>query len=541
MATLIVIRGLDVEQEYPLSGETVVGRDAKMAQIVREAPEISRRHARIVARDGRFYLEDLKSRNKTYLHGQPLEPLIPVELQNGDEFTIGPDRFVFQSVAGPAPELPLAIRGEVTILAPTFDLIHQDAGRKLQTVLEIAQQLAGALEMSELLPKLLDHLLGLYPQADRALILLSDRGPLEVRAVRGRGPGGTAPATFSRALVGQVLRDRKGVRAEYDTQLSALPTSTVNNLGICALLCVPLITRDAPPIGVLWLDSFAAGNPFTQEDLNLLTLIGLQVSAVLTSAALHEQVVEQKAAMRVASRVQRGFLCEDFEPPGEHVVDLFATVYPARELSGDFYDFAWLDPRRLVFCIGDVVGKGLPAALFMVGVRTLYRYLVAGGDGPAVVLQRLHDAVAADSPPGMFVTMIAGTFDAETRQVTLCYAGHPPALIRRAGGRVEVLNHPPGRLLGVSLGALPLEERRFQLATGDALIFYTDGATEALAPDGKTMYELERLTRSVAALPANGSLPDWTAQLKAEIDRFTQRPQDLHDDITFLALRSPSQ
>src|SRR5262249_8082010 len=155
--------------------------------------------------------------------------------------------------------------------------------------------------------------------------------------------------------------------------------------------------------------------------------------------------------------------------------ELYASVHPARQVSGDLYDFLTLDDGRLAFFVGDVSGKGIPAALFMVAVRTLCRHLAALGASPAETLAQLNTALAADNPSAMFVTLAHGFYEPGTGEVVIASGGHPLPLVRRTDGRVEQVPMRSGRLLGYPGGNLGLTDARFTLARGETLILYTDG------------------------------------------------------------------
>src|SRR5262249_58167059 len=139
---------------------------------------------------------------------------------------------------------------------------------------------------------------------------------------------------------------------------------------------------------------------------------------------------DQELAM--AREIQQGFLPADFDRFRGAGFELFARVHPAREVSGDLYDIVPLPDGRLSFFVGDVSGKGMPAALFMVAVHALCRHLAADASSPAATLVRLNTALAADNPSGQFVTLAHGLYDPQSGEVVLTSAGHPLPLIRHS-------------------------------------------------------------------------------------------------------------
>ncbi len=538
MAKLIMVQGPNPGQQYALDDrEMVVGRQPDV-DLVLDSREVSRRHARIVPDGQRFFLEDLGSSNGTFLNSARLDG--KMELHEQDQIRMGP--YLFRFEIAPSSDASVIVSAQLSVHTANVDLFKLDAGRKLQTVLEIAHQLAHSLELNEILPKLLDHLLRLFPQTDRALILMLEGEHLVVRALKSRRPDRGAGPTYSRSVARRVLDEGIGIVAE-DTLADQrfLTTQTLNNLGIRSFLCVPFKAHDGRPLGVLQLDRYGFGNPFTEEDLHLLTAISLQVSVVLENAGLHAELLEKERMKRdlaLAREIQEGFLPQDFAPLSEGGLDLFAKVYAALEVSGDFYDFFPLENQRLAFAVADVSGKGIPAALFMTGVRTLARHLAPSGASPAEVLQQLNDSLAADNPTAMFVTMAFGIFDAKKGEVVLASAAHPPAVVRRAGGHTEELTLAPGRVLGFSPGPLALEQARITLAPADTLVLYTDGVTEAVGPDRQTMFGAERLTGMLRDLAPGQPLSAWCTSIRNSIERFAGS-HDLRDDVTLLLLRRP--
>src|SRR5262249_6465818 len=235
---------------------------------------------------------------------------------------------------------------------------------------------------------------------------------------RGRGLGDPSQFRYSRTLVHKALEGGVGILSEDVRDDHGLEkTPTLLALNVRSLLCVPMISPDGRRLGAIHLDCARRGMIVAPEDLELLTAVALQAAVVLDNAALHAERLHSarlEEEVRLARDIQQGFLPIDYEPLGKAGFELYATVQPAREVSGAFYDFFPLDDGRLAFFVGDVSGKGMPAALFLVAVRTLGRHLAAASDNPGETLRRLNAALAADNPAAQFVTLVHGIYQPAT-------------------------------------------------------------------------------------------------------------------------------
>ena len=210
-----------------------------------------------------------------------------------------------------------------------------------------------------------------------------------------------------------------------------------------------------------------------------------------------------------------------------------ATLRPAREVGGDLYDFFVAEERRLVFTIGDVADKGVPAALLMARVTGLFRVIGPRETGPDGILRELDLRLSQGNDACMFVTAACGQLDGETGEIRYASAGHELPILRRAGGTTVVLDPEGGPALGLEAnGGYPVWTGRF--APGDALVLYTDGVTEAFDVAGAA-FGRERLRRVVADTPADAllSLPD---RLVDAVERFAAGGGP-RDDLALLAVQ----
>ncbi len=538
MATLLILQGPNPGRVYPLGdGRSLIGR-APEAAVVLESLAVSRHHAHVSFIDGTYFVEDAGSSNGTFVNGKRVAGRLPISER--DTLQVGPYLLVLRPDAPPPPTTPdPVVRTQVGVTTTNRNLFAQNPAHKLRVVMEITRNLARTLDLDTLLGKLLDQLMRLFPQADRGLIILCEDDRLVVRARVARNGDGE-DGSFSQTLVRRALADGVGLLSEDVRRDPTIDkTATLLALDLRSLLCVPLIASDEQRLGVIQLDANRPGAPFLPDDLELLTAVSLQVAVVLDNAALHAQRLREERLLQelaLAREIQQGFLPTDFRPTEGAGYELFAQVAPAREVSGDLYDFFPLADGRLAFFVGDVSGKGMPAALFMMPVRTLCHHLASASTTPAETLRRLNAALVADNPTSMYVTLAHGTYDPRTGAVLLASGGHPQPLLRRADGRAEVVQVPRGRVLGYDLDNPGLADARLTLGRGETLVLYSDGYTEAFAPDRKDMFGPDRLREALGGPRAVLPLADCAAAVRDEIERFTGGPEQ-QDDQTLLLLR----
>lgn len=240
------------------------------------------------------------------------------------------------------------------------------------------------------------------------------------------------------------------------------------------------------------------------------------------------------AEMNVARNIQQGLLPRDFLTERTDV-ELAASMEPAREVGGDFYDFYLLDDRRLVLTIADVSDKGIPAAMFMLVSRTILKNSILqmrSEEWLAEAVSRANGQLAEKNEEMMFVTAFAAVLDLETGRLTCVNAGHNPLYIRRADGKRLRLEGRHGIPLGVKR-RFTYRQQEETLAPGDLLLLYTDGATEAMDAE-KNLYgrRIEEVLEKEGGKPADAFLKALRADLRAHMK---DAPQS--DDITLLAVR----
>ena len=239
------------------------------------------------------------------------------------------------------------------------------------------------------------------------------------------------------------------------------------------------------------------------------------------------------AELDVAAHIQSSMLPCIFPPfPDRHEFDIYATMTPAKEVGGDFYDFFMVDERHLAIVMADVSGKGVPAALFMVIGETLIKDHTQPGADLGTVFSEVNDILCASNSEGMFITAFEGVLDLVTGEFRFVNAGHEIPFISRAGGAFEPHKIRAGFVLA-GMEGLRYRAGVMELMPGDKLFQYTDGVTEATSA-AKELYGMERL-QNVLASVSDKAPQEILPAVKTDIDRFVgTAPQ--FDDITMLCL-----
>jgi sigma-B regulation protein RsbU (phosphoserine phosphatase) len=275
--------------------------------------------------------------------------------------------------------------------------------------------------------------------------------------------------------------------------------------------------------------------PIDFEDLEITINKTIQTISQLKQAERERaQLTSIQQELNVAARIQLSILPRTFPPfPERKDFEVFAEIFPAKEVGGDFYDFFLVDDGRLGIVIGDVSGKGVPAAILMAVTRTLLHATALKKTSPSDCLNYVNAVLVGQSDPSMFVTAFYGILNTRTGELEYGIAGHNPPYVFSEGSIRSLEVVPPGRILGV-LADSNYRTYRAQLKPGDTILLFTDGVTEAI-DTSENFFSEERLE---AWLQRSGSLPlgEVVSGLVEEVRTFAGgHPQA--DDVTVLAVR----
>jgi phosphoserine phosphatase RsbU/P len=359
----------------------------------------------------------------------------------------------------------------------------QTSAERLDLLLRLTQAFNSTLDLDEILTRLMDEVIA-ATRAERGFVmLLDDDGKLSFRAARGLDQRTIETPEFeiSRGVVGQVAQAGQAVltsNAQADSRFNK--SESVFNLKLRSILCVPLKLKDRT-LGVIYVDNRLHVGLFSPGDLDLLNAIASSAAIAIENARLYQVAVDKgrmERELHLARQVQSSLLLHTMpQLPGW---DFAARWLPAREVAGDYYDFITpAGPTALGFVIADVTDKGMPAALFMAFTRTVMRVSVDRAASPAEGITYANRLICAENTGGLFVSLFYGLLNPETGALTYVNAGHnAPLHYRRSDGTVTVLPGT-GMPLGVD-GDIEYEQRSLDLASGDIILLYTDGVTDAL-------------------------------------------------------------
>ena len=411
----------------------------------------------------------------------------------------------------PSDPLELERLDDVRFLAAfsQFFAVSQDVGATLETALTgIIQGInaeAGALFLLD--------------EATGELVCHATVGPLDLRGARVM-PG--------HGILGRCLR-RNEIESIHDVRddpelLGAIDEK--NRLMVRSALCAPL-AADGRPFGAIQVVNKRPRGPFGQRDCYLLQTMANSAALAVANARMAEELVRQEVTQReldLAAEIQRSLL-----PNAEsNKLPVHGLNRPIRQVSGDFFDFFALPDRRIPFALGDVSGKGINAALLMAKAASLFRCLGKRSDDPATIMAIINHEIHETSSRGMFVTMVAGTYDPSSGLVRFANAGHEPPLLRNRDRsyRTFPAEAPP-------LGIVPEMEywtQEVNLNGGEFYVF-SDGLMEYHYHDNEELgvQGLIQLLEGLSELP----LGERLGALLSELDN---EGWEVRDDLTVLAI-----
>lgn len=519
-----------------------VGRSSRNDLVVNDSL-VSRVHATIERDEGRYLVVDRDSRNGILVNGERVESR--GEIRSGDVLTIGPVELRLTLVD--APRVPTTgTEGQSVDFfpsPPSWDpaetLSHKVTALQTPPALRRRVDWNRLVEIlveppgDDLYEKVID-LIEVATPFDRCLLILFPEGDpetLDVLARRSSATVGGADVLVSREILGRVTRSREAVIVTEGVG-TFVPTESFIRSGAWSALCAPFLAGGMVH-GVLYLERMVGGRRFTQSDVDILGPLAGLVALKLENRQLFEAYLAseiERRELEIATSVQQKYFPAGRVRLSGYSID--SCSRPSRQVGGDCVDLIPHDDGSLSLVIGDVSGKGLPSALYMVGVISTLRAHDDDGLELEVLMRKLDRYVRTRFRTDHFITLFVGRLDPVRGLLRYCSAGHMPAVIFSESGAVsELRTGDPALNIAPWEGAGAAER---QLAPGDLLLVYTDGLTEAVRPDGE-MFGRNRLLEFVQH-HRTLAVTDLRERLLDHLRTFTGGA-GCHDDVSLILVR----
>ncbi len=527
-----------------------IGRSAQN-EIVIEDPSLSRHHARLEFQNGKALIEDLGSLNGTMINGERIQGVHA--LKAGDQLVLGtvlltlgeePTSTTMMSSVhiekAPKEELSsgtMVFRAAELRSGSYGTLQAESQAKRWLDALAMVSDLTLELVQDVATEILLDHLmerLFLFFEPDRSVVMLKDSaGDLVPVVVRTNEFLQGKAIKLSQTLVDAAMERREAllVNNAFDDPRTSAAASIVRS-GMATIMVTPL-EHEGQVIGLIYMDAKAYREPFTEDDLRLVTALAHIAAAKIRTARLVEEVQKKKAMdqeLAMARQIQQKLLPE--KDPVVSGWELYGSNEASRQVSGDLYGY-WTRPDgKMYVAIADVSGKGMGPGLMMAAFTA---YMNAWAEimlPPSELATRISGALGLHTAKNRFITAIFLLLDPASDTIQFTNAGHNPGLLLRANGKDEELGShgmPLAMLVGTPYGQ---DERT--LAVGDVLALYTDGITEAQNPAGID-FEMVGIQNAVATHRSK-PLPLVGEEIHRALDRHT-RGAPLADDRTLVLVR----
>jgi serine phosphatase RsbU (regulator of sigma subunit) len=519
-----------------------IGRQPDSNLVLRDS-RISRAHARIVAENGTYVLEDANSRHGTFVNGRRVERH---PLQNSDRIEFGSTESFSLLFALDGAELKRLMEQVGTADKSTPQGVGSNLG-KLRAVLDLARSLESSFSIDEVLAQVVDTALAVTG-AERGFLLLRSGKELDMRVARHRKGHKLRENDLRvpRGVIHRALeRRRELLHMNFEPATGEMKIAgTIADLDLRSVICVPLVRIRAgqgdttnilsagnETVGVLYMDSRVNAADLAGGNRELLQTLAIEASTVLENARLLEEErakQQMQEELRLARTIQQSLLPASL--PSTGWLRACGSSVASREVGGDYYDVARVTPHCWSAVVADVSGKGVSSALL---ASLLEGALIAATDHPAVLPRRIEhlnkfllERTAGEKYATVFYALLSAP-----GKLSYVNAAHCPPLVVRAGtemAELDVTGLPVGLVEGAEF---ELAER--ELAAGDKVIIYTDGVTEAQDPNGG-FFGKKRL-RELATANAGRTCTEMHDAIQNAVAAFTEGTAQ-SDDITLVVL-----
>jgi phosphoserine phosphatase RsbU/P len=524
-----------------------IGRQPENHLVLRDS-RISRTHARIVAQDGAYVIEDCGSRHGTFVNGQRISRQ---PLRNSDRLEFGSADSYNLIFALNGAELKRLMEQVGTADQPTPHGVGSNLA-KLRAVLDLARSLESSFSIDEVLAQVVDTALTVTG-AERGFLLLRSAKGLEMRTARHRKGHKLHEHELRvpRSVIHRALeRRRELLYMNFDPAGAELRAGgSIADLDLRSVVCVPLVriragqgdttsvlTSGNDTVGVLYMDSRLTAADLAGGNRELLQTLAIEASTVLENARLLEEErakQQMEEELKLAQTIQQSLLPASL--PSKGWLRASGSSVASRQVGGDYYDVAQVTPQCWSTVVADVSGKGVSSALL---ASLLEGALIAASDNPAVLVRRiegLNRFLLERTAGEKYATIFYALLDA-TGRLSYVNAAHCPPMIVRAGAEIVELE-ATGLPVGLVEGA-QFDVAETQLIPGDKVIIYSDGVTEAQNPGG-AFFGKKQLQDLAAARPAC-TCAEMHDAIQNAVTAFTEGTAQ-SDDITLVVLEYAGQ
>lgn len=544
--------------QFPLTGEKVsVGRSSETTISVPD-PFCSGNHAFFYAGDHGFMIRNNQSKNGTFVNGKRI--LNELELKKGDEILVGTTRIVFdkeissnvEMTDAPSPSANVNtimnlddvlkkhdISTTIRAAAKPLEMEQIKLQHKLLAIInDVNKALLLHMSLSELLEHIMDRISEHIPM-DRAILMLKEGNPAQhiPKVVRINNEHlKNEKIQVSQSIINMAINKHSSLLisdVQDDSRFKA--QDSILKMNIRSAMCVPLY-NNKEIMGLIYADRISLLKPFTDEDLELLTLLSNLAAVKIEHSILYEQSIgikKMEKELELAAQIQRDFLpkkdpdCEKFKIKGANV--------PCYQVGGDFYDFIDIDEDRVGITIADVSGKGVSASLLMASMRARLHGEVTPHYKIDEMASKLNDFVHQDTASNKFITFFFGELNTDTGEFTYINAGHTPPVVLDKKGKVQRLESG-----GFCLGMFPDVQFKVQkviLNQGDLVLLFTDGLTECRNAANEELSEegLIKIIKSNRKLQPQNLLE----KIYEELESFTTGTEQM-DDMTLVVIKRTS-
>jgi sigma-B regulation protein RsbU (phosphoserine phosphatase) len=530
---VVVRRNLRLVEKVELRGDALTVGRSRRCDVTLDHLSVSRYHARLERRGDRWFVVDTGSMNGVLLRGRLVKesPLSP-----GDIIEIQP--FALNYLAGTTEPGDQSIRltdggGALTtarVSAPPTTVVRQ----RLDDLYALARLILKRKDEGTLWQSI-QTALQRSLSADRWTVIgLDESGAMFRLAPVAPSTAQAEPLGASQSVLKEVISSRQGVLIEQvAADRRVADAASLAGRGVGSVICVPVVVAGGTK-AIVYADRQQTRRPFRQEDLEFVA-----AAVDLAAAAVELDDLQDKASelARVHGRIEAGREIQELllpspipQPPWGQVA---ARNFPADQMSGDIYDVNLDESGRLVVCLADVVGSGVPAAFLTAVLISTLRLSLARGDDLREAVRCANAAFESHSPSGAFATVVLCRWSPDGRSVEIANAGHPAPVWLRSDGAIDLSPQRIALPLGVNAD---WDGRIVPYDASDVVLMalYSDGALEAQDQEGR-QYGTERLSRAIARLGAR-SAAEVVEALAADVREFC-RPSEPEDDLTLLVVK----